>query len=286
MKRIVTIQDISDLGKCSLTAALPVISALGVECAVMPTAVLSTHTMFKGFTFHDLTDEMEPAARHWKEQGFAFDAIYTGYLGSFRQIDIVKRFIADFGEGARVIVDPAMADNGRLYVGFTPEFALRMAELCRGADIILPNVTEACFMLGKEYRKDYDRTYILELLDGLKGLGAKNCVITGVSFERDKLGAVKLNGETEEYFEYFTSRQPESFHGTGDLFASAVAGGVTRGMSIDDALRLACDFICESIRLTIAEENHNTYGVNFEQAIPYLLKRAEDIEKTQLVKEP
>ena len=114
MKRIVTIQDISGLGKCSLTAALPVISALGVECAVMPTAVLSTHTMFKGFTFHDLTDEMEPTARHWKEQGFAFDAIYTGYLGSFRQIDIVKRFIADFGEGARVIVDPAMADNGKL----------------------------------------------------------------------------------------------------------------------------------------------------------------------------
>lgn len=279
MKRIVSIQDISDLGKCSLTAALPVISALGVECAVMPTAVLSTHTMFSGFTFKDLTDEMEPVARHWKEQGIGFDAIYTGYLGSYRQIDIVKKFFADFKDGAKIIVDPAMADNGKLYSGFTPEFALKMAELCDGADIILPNITEACFMLGKEYREDYDEAYILDLLDGLKKLGAKECVITGVSFEKNKLGVYKLDSETGKYFEYYTKRQPENFHGTGDLFSSAVVGGVMRGMSVDDALILACDFICESIGITIAEENHNTYGVNFEQAIPYLLKRAEEIEK-------
>ena len=276
MKRIVSIQDISDLGKCSLTAALPVISALGVECAVMPTAVLSTHTMFRGFTFHDLTDEMEPVARHWKEQGIKFDAIYTGYLGSYRQIEIVKRFFADFGEGAKIIVDPAMADNGKLYTGFTPEFALKMAELCRGADVVLPNITEACFMLGREYKEDYDRAYITDLLDGLRELGAKDCVITGVSFEKGKLGVMKLDSETGECFEYYTDRQPESFHGTGDLFSSAVVGGIMRGMSIDNALKLACDFICESIRLTIAEEGHNTYGVNFEQAIPYLLNKAEE----------
>ena len=273
MKRLVSIQDISDLGKCSLTAALPVISALGVECAVLPTAVLSTHTMFRGFTFHDLTDEMEKVADHWKEQSITFDAIYTGYLGSYRQIDIVKKFFADFGEGAKIIVDPAMADNGRLYTGFTPEFALKMSELCRGADIVLPNITEACFMLGAEYKEKYDRAYIEMLLNGLKGLGAKNCVLTGVSFEEGKLGAVKLNAETGEYFEYFTEKQPENFHGTGDLFSSAVAGAVVRGMSVDNALKLACDFTCESIRLTIEEENHNTYGVNFEQAIPYLLKK-------------
>ena len=276
MMRIVSIQDISDLGKCSLTAALPVVSALGAECAVMPTAVLSTHTMFRGFTFHDLTDEMEPVARHWKEQGIAFDAIYTGYLGSYRQIEIVKKFFADFGEGAKIIVDPAMADNGRLYTGFTPEFALKMAELCKGADIVLPNITEACFMLGREYREEYDREYIIDLLNGLKELGAKDCVITGVSFEDGKLGAMKLDSETGEYFEYYTERQPENFHGTGDLFSAAVVGGVMRGMTVDNALKLACDFICESIRLTIAEEGHNTYGVNFEEAIPYLLKKAEE----------
>ena len=277
MKRIVSIQDISDLGKCSLTAALPVISALGVECAVLPTAVLSTHTMFKGFTFHDLTDEMEPVARHWKEQGIKYDAVYTGYLGSYRQIEIVKQFFADFGEGAKIIVDPAMADNGKLYTGFTPEFALKMAELCKGADVVLPNITEACFMLGKEYKEEYDREYILDLLYGLKALGAKDCVITGVSFEKGTLGAMKLDSATGETFEYYTVRQPENFHGTGDLFSAAVVGGIMRGMSVDNALKLACDFICESIRLTIAEEGHNTYGVNFEQAIPYLLKRAEEL---------
>lgn len=276
MKRILSIQDISDLGKCSLTAALPVISALGVECVVMPTAVLSTHTMFRGFTFCDLTDEMEPAAEHWKQQGITFDAIYTGYLGSYRQIEIVKKIFSDFGDGARLIVDPAMADNGKLYTGFTPEFALKMSELCRGADIILPNITEACFMLGREYREEYDREYILELLEGLKTLGAKNCVLTGVSFENGKLGAVKLDCESGEIFEYFTERMPENFHGTGDLFSAAAAGGVMRGMSVDNALKLACDFTCESIRLTIEEPNHNTYGVNFEQAVPYLLKKAEE----------
>lgn len=276
MKRIVTVQDISELGKCSLTAALPVISALGVECCVMPTAVLSTHTMFSGFTFHDLTDEMEPTIRHWKAQGIGFDAIYTGYLGSYRQIDIVKRLFAEFGKGAKIIVDPAMADNGRLYAGFTPEFAHKMAELCRDADIILPNITEACFMLDREYKEEYDREYILDLLGALKGLGAKQCVLTGVSFEKNRIGALKLDCGTGAYSEYFTDRQPESFHGTGDLFSSTVVGGVMRGMSLDNALKLACDFTCESIRLTAAEKNHNTYGVNFEQAIPYLLKKAEE----------
>ncbi|MBR7190149.1 MAG: bifunctional hydroxymethylpyrimidine kinase/phosphomethylpyrimidine kinase, partial [Oscillospiraceae bacterium] len=152
MKRIISIQDISALGKCSLTVALPIISAMGVECAVVPTAVLSTHTQFTGFTFHDLTDEMEPIADHWKREGFRFDAVYTGYLGSFRQVDIVKRYFRDFGEGAKIIVDPAMADNGKLYAGFGPEFPAKMAELLAGADLLLPNLTEACFLLDEEYR--------------------------------------------------------------------------------------------------------------------------------------
>ena len=129
MKRIISIQDISALGKCSLTVALPIISAMGVECAVVPTAVLSTHTQFTGFTFHDLTDEMEPIADHWKREGFRFDAVYTGYLGSFRQVDIVKRYFRDFGEGAKIIVDPAMADNGKLYAGFTPVYMSVMNHL-------------------------------------------------------------------------------------------------------------------------------------------------------------
>ena len=273
MKRIVSIQDISALGKCSLTVALPIISAMGVECAVVPTALLSTHTQFKGWTFRDLTDEMEPIAEHWKKEGFTFDALYTGYLGSERQVDIVKRYFKDFGAGAKIIVDPAMADNGRLYAGFAPQFPLKMAELLEGADLVLPNLTEACFLLGKEYRADYDRPFVMELLEGLLERGAKNAALTGVSFETGRLGVVSLSGETGAFSEYYTEHLPVSFHGTGDIYSSAAVGALVAGKSIPEALALAADYTVACIRLTLQEENHSWYGVNFEQAIPYLIER-------------
>ena len=273
MKRIMSIQDISALGKCSLTVALPIISAMGIECAVVPTAVLSTHTQFKGWTFHDLTDEMDPIADHWKQEGFTFDAIYTGYLGSFRQVDIVKRYFRDFGDGARIIVDPAMADNGKLYAGFTPDFPLKMAELLDGADLVLPNLTEACFLLGKEYRENYDRAYITGILEGLLACGAKNAALTGVSFEEGRLGGVSMSGENGNISEYYTERLPVNFHGTGDIYSSAAVGAYMSGMSIPDSLALAADYTVECMRLTLAEKDHNWYGVNFEQAIPYLIER-------------
>ncbi|MCR4607404.1 MAG: pyridoxamine kinase [Oscillospiraceae bacterium] len=273
MKRIMSIQDISALGKCSLTVALPIISAMGIECAVVPTAVLSTHTQFKGWTFHDLTDEMDPIADHWKQEGFTFDAIYTGYLGSFRQVDIVKRYFRDFGNGARIIVDPAMADNGKLYAGFTPDFPLKMAELLDGADLVLPNLTEACFLLGKEYRENYDRAYITGILEGLLACGAKNAALTGVSFEEGRLGVVSMSGENGNISEYYTERLPVNFHGTGDIYSSAAVGAYMSGMTIPDSLALAADYTVECMRLTLAEKDHNWYGVNFEQAIPYLIER-------------
>ncbi len=271
MKRIVSIQDISAVGKCSLTVALPIISAMGIECAVLPTAVLSTHTQFSGFTFHDLTDEIAPVSAHWKAQGIDFDAVYTGYLGSFRQIELVNSFFDDFG-GGKIIVDPAMADNGRLYTGFTPDFALKMGELCARADLILPNLTEACFVLGKEYREDYDRAYITDILRGLTDMGAKTAVLTGVSFEPGRLGAMALDGGSGEFFEYYNEHLPVNFHGTGDIFSSAVVGAVMNGLSVNEALKLAVDYTVECIRLTLQEEDHSWYGVNFEQATPYLLK--------------
>ena len=151
MKRILSVQDISCVGKCSLTVALPIISAFGIEAGILPTATLSTHTAFKNFTFRDLTDDIEPICNHWLEQTIEFDAIYTGYLGSKRQIDLVLDIFNSFGEGKLKFVDPAMGDNGRLYVGFDVEFAHEMAKLCAAADIIVPNLTEACFMLDKPY---------------------------------------------------------------------------------------------------------------------------------------
>ena len=161
MKRIVTIQDISCLGKCSLTVALPIISAMGVETAIIPTAVLSTHTMFQGFTFKDLTDQIEPITAHWKNEKVGYDAIYTGYLGSFEQIDIVDRLFDDFKtEDNLIVVDPVLGDNGKLYPAFDMEFAGQMKKLCAKADIIIPNLTEASFMTGKEYRDSYDEEYV------------------------------------------------------------------------------------------------------------------------------
>ena len=273
MKKVVTLQDISCVGKCSLTVALPVISAMGIETAVIPTAVLSTHTMFQGFTFHDLTSEITPILEHWKKEGFSFDALYTGYLGSFEQLDLAAKLFEEFGQGKMKIVDPCMADNGQLYAGFTPEFAKAMTKLCAKADIICPNMTEASFLLDIPYQEEYDEEYVKDVLKKLTALGTRKAVLTGISFEKGKLGAYAYDSEEDRFLCYFTGEELEHFHGTGDIWASTLCGGLVRGKSFDEAIEIACDYVRECIHLTLQEENHNTYGVNFEQAIPYLLKR-------------
>ena len=189
MKRIITIQDISCVGKCSLTVALPIISAAGVETAVLPTALLSTHTAFSKFTFHDLTDEITPISDTFKELDIDFDAIYTGYLGSFEQLALVDKFFSDFKkEDTFILIDPVMADHGKLYKGFSEEFAFAMAKLCAKADLIVPNITEAAYMLGIPYNPNYDEKYIRELLKSLTGLGCPRVALTGISFEEGKIG--------------------------------------------------------------------------------------------------
>ncbi|MBP3891081.1 MAG: pyridoxamine kinase [Solobacterium sp.] len=272
MKRVVTLQDISCVGKCSLTVALPIISAMGVETAVIPTAVLSTHTMFQNFTFHDLTDEIKPITEHWKKEGFQFDGVYTGYLGSFEQLELAKNLIQDFGQTLSV-VDPCMADNGKLYTGFTPEFALQMAGLCAKADIICPNLTEAAYLLGEEYQSTYSEEDIQTILKKLTALGAKKAILTGISLEEGKLGVYAYDATSDMWYQYYREELPEHFHGTGDIWASTFTGALVSGKSFEESLQIAVDYVCECIRLTLEEENHNTYGVNFEQAIPYLIER-------------
>ena len=274
MKRIVTVQDISAVGKCSLTVALPIISACGVECAVMPTAVLSTHTQFTGFTFHDLTDEIAPITEHWKKEGLTFDAIYTGYLGSFRQIELVEEMFEKLGdENTLLVVDPAMADHGKLYYGFTEEFAARMAKLCGKADLILPNLTEACFMLGRPYDENYTQEDIRGMLKELCALGAKRAALTGVSYEKGKVGFEMYDAATDTFSSYFGEHLPVAFHGTGDIFASACVGAIARGKSIEEALKVAVDYTYLCVRVTMDDPDHRVYGVNFEEAIPYLVDR-------------
>lgn len=274
MKRIVTIQDISCVGKCSLTVALPIISAMGVEAAIIPTAVLSTHTMFSGFTCKDLTDEITPITRHWKDEKFGFDAIYTGYLGSFEQIDLMAKLFDDFKTDSNVVlVDPVMADNGKLYPAFDEAFAAKMATLCGKADIIVPNITEASFMTGMEYKEEYDEAYVKEMLSKLSELGAKICVLTGVSFKEGTTGVMGYDKENDEYFYYAHEKLGKSYHGTGDVFASTCVGAMMNGLDWKESLKIAADYTTECIRQTMADPNGCWYGVHFEQAIPYLLDR-------------
>lgn len=273
MKRIVTIQDISCVGKCSLTVALPIISATGVEAAIIPTAVLSTHTMFKNFTCKDLDDQILPIAKHWKDENISFDAFYTGYLASAAQINKVISLIDSLKrENDLVIVDPAMADNGKLYPAFDESFPSEMAKLCARADIILPNITEACFMTDTPYREEYDESFAKEVVEKLAAQGAKKVVLTGAQFGGN-YGVMLYDSETKKYFYYTQEKIDAVFHGTGDIFSSTFTGLYVRGKSIEESIKTAADYTAECIRITKNDENANWYGVDFERAIPYLIER-------------
>jgi len=275
MKKLLTIQDISCVGQCSTTVALPLVSACGVECAILPSSVLSNHTGgFSSWTFADLTPELAKIEHKWNELGITFDAIYTGYV-SESQIDPILSIMASCAApGAIRIVDPAMADNGRLYAGFADDFPSKMAKLCNGADYILPNLTEAALLVGDEPRLEgYTQEDIEFLVTKLHGLGAKNVVLTGVSFNPDELGSAVSDGNKIEYD--FNPRIDRMSHGTGDIYASIFAGALLRGFKPLEASALAADVVCESIKATGPD---HWYGVSFEKAIPFLVKALEGRE--------
>lgn len=274
MKRLLTVQDISCVGKCSLTVALPIISALGVEASVLPTAVLSAHTMFQHYTCKDLTDQIQPITNHWKQEHIDFAAIYTGYLASRQQVTLLETLIEDFKTAENfVFVDPVMGDNGVLYAGFDHAFPSRMARLCAKADILVPNLTEACLLTQTPYQEQYDRSYVERLLENVCGLGSRITILTGVSLEEGKTGVMGYDRITGETFCYSHEKLPVSYQGTGDIFSSTCVGAMVRGMSWKDAVKLAADYTAECIRFTMADPSKPWYGVNFEQALPYLIQR-------------
>jgi len=276
MKRIVTMQDISCVGKCSLTVALPVLSAMGVEAAAIPTAVLSAHSVFPDFTFRDLTGEILPVVRHWKNQGLTFDAVYTGYLGSQEQIDVICSAMDTLaGPETLRFVDPAMADQGRLYAGFDRAFCQKMVTLCQRADFIDPNVTEACFLTDTPYQAQYDEAYIDRLLERLAQLCPGTVILTGVHLRKGQTGVISVTPDGER-FEYFHETIPGQFHGTGDVFSSVAVGALMRNLALPDALRLAADFTYECVRRTVTDPDARWYGVSFESALPYLIQRLAD----------
>lgn len=267
-QRILTVQDISCVGQCSLTVALPVISACGIETAFLPSAVLSNHTAFGEFTFCDLTAEMPKIQKSWNNQGIKFSAIYTGYLGNLKQVKYVKELISTtLADDAIKIIDPAMADFGRLYSGFDADYATEMKSLCLEADIILPNITEACILTGCEYRKNLDKPFVETLLLRLNEMFGAKIILTGVSLSPDKSGIAVCEGGNIAYYEH--ERVGDGTHGTGDVYASAFTGALLCGKPLFEAAKIAADFTVICIKNTEAD---HWYGVRFEKCLPKLIE--------------
>lgn len=280
LKRIAAINDISCLGKCSLTVALPVVSASGVECACIPTALLSTHTgEFTGWTFRDLTEEMLPIAEHWRSMDVRFDGIYSGYLASPEQERMLETLIDDIaGENTIVVTDPAMADNGEYYANLGESMCRAFRRLCARADVITPNVTEAAFLTGMEYRPaPHDEEYIETLLALLAELGPKVVTVTGVRPSHEEIGYAALDTRTGETHRVMNEARPGVFYGTGDIFASSFAALLTRGAGVDTALSAAAALVSESIARSAARNTPRRYGVDFEGALPGYIKRVGEI---------
>lgn len=270
-KKILTIQDISCVGQCSLTVALPILSACGLETCILPSAVLSTHTAgFSGFTFRDLTDDMPEIQKHWQKEGIKFRAIYTGYLGSVKQVGYVQNILDTMGTDDCIrVVDPAMADNGKLYSIFNDEYVAAMRTLCASADILIPNITEACFLVGEEYRETVDESYVKMLLDKLVSLGAKTIVLTGVSYAPMKTGVIVYEDGAMRYYEH--DKISKGCHGTGDIYASAFTGALLNGKEIFEAARIAADYTVKCIVNTQGDADH-WYGAKFETALGDLMQ--------------
>lgn len=277
-KRAVTINDISGIGRCSVTVACPILSAAGIETSVLPTALLSTHTGgFVGYSFLDLTDEMSKIIAHWDTLNTSFDAILSGYLGSVRQINIVTDFIRKQKKNdCLVVVDPVMGDAGRFYAGFTKDYINGMRGLCGMADIIVPNITEALFLLGKDYSEGpYTQEFIRELAKEITLTGCKKVVLTGVHFDKHNVGAASYDSESSEFRVYLAPRIDGFYHGTGDVFASALVGALLNGKNLGEATEIAVNFTEDSIIRTKNAGTDTRFGVNFEQSIPDLIKALE-----------
>lgn len=269
--RVLAINDISCVGKCSLSVSVPIISACGVTCDVLPTALLSTHTGgFENYTFRDLTSDIPDILKHWKSLGITFDCIYSGYLGSIEQIELVAQIKREFlSENGLFIVDPVMGDSGELYAGFTQAFVDKMRELCKQANYILPNVTEACYLSGVPYPDECQSYPTATVLERLKTLCARP-IVTGIHNGRNIL--VSYIGENGEQKEFSAENVPGFFCGAGDVFASAFVGALMRGKNQDDAVLLASKFVTNAIVRSATEVEDKRYGLNYEKEIFAFLK--------------
>ena len=276
-KRVLAVHDLSCVGRCSLTVALPILSAAGLEASALPTAVLSTHTGgFTGMTFRDLTQDLPAIFAHWKTLDLAFDAIYTGYLGSAEQVALVEQLFDAFrGEQTKIIVDPVMGDHGKLYPGMSEKMPQLMKTLCQKADVIVPNQTEAALMLGRPYLETPDKAEVDDLMQALREMTQASVVLTGISPEEGKLGAAVYDRETGQTACPAAPHMPGSYHGTGDVYASALTGAYLAGKTLVQAAQIAADFTQQSIVETLPLGLETRYGVCFERALPQLRRALE-----------
>lgn len=263
MKRVLSVQSLSCFGKSSLTVALPVLSAMGCSCTVLPTAVLSTHTGYDAPHRRSMTEDIPQIAAHWQAQSIGFDAVMTGYLADPAQVDAVLKVVDTFGK--TVIVDPAMGDGGKLYRGLGTKHVDAMKQLCRKAKVLLPNVTEAALLTGLPYREGHDESYLAELLDGICAFGAEAVVITGASKAPGKTGFVGVEKGT--FFSYEADVVGKAFHGTGDLFCAVLTGGLMADKALPDAAKLAAAFV---ERVLLATDGPEKEGIAFETQLPWL----------------
>jgi len=276
LQRVAAIHDMSGFGKCSLTVALPILSAAGIETCPIPTAILSTHTgEFEGFTFRDLTEDMVPIADHWKSLDIRFAAIYTGFLGSPQQVEIVEYIFSQFKrDDNMILVDPVMADNGKLYSVFDMEMVHNMARLATKADILVPNMTEAAFLLGEEYREvPYTEEYVRHIATSLADMGPSKVIITGVTQDIEQLGAVCYDKSTGKLSWHLSQRSPGFFHGTGDVFASFLLAGILNGQALGDATQMAVDLTQAAILRTVERDTPRREGVDFEGVLPKMIRQ-------------
>lgn len=270
-KKVLTIQDISCYGQCSITVALPILSAWGYETAILPSAILSTHTSgFKSFTVHDLSNEIPKIINHWENEGIKYNALYAGYLGEIKHIDLVieikNKLLSD---DAFFLLDPVMGDDGKLYPAFNNEYVQAMKRLIKEADIIVPNITEACLLTDSIYQTEYDENYIIEIIEKLIRLGAKKVALTGVSFEKEMTGVYIYDENGYRYFKH--KRIAKSYHGTGDVYASTFLGAYLNNNDLFESAKIAADFVVKAIKNTLDDPSHN-YSVKFEPLLVDFIK--------------
>ncbi len=274
-KRVAAIHDISCFGKCSLTVALPLLSAAGLETCCIPTAVLSTHTGgFSGYTYRDLTEDILPVAHHWNSLGLTFDAVYTGFLGSEEQTEIIEQVTHEIAtENTMIMVDPVMGDDGVLYPVFSDTFPAAMRKLCARAHVIVPNMTEAFLLLDEPYHHGpYTEAEISRILDGLATICPGKIVLTGVHFDEKSLGAATFDPETGAKEFVLRDRVDGFYHGTGDVYAATLLAALMHGFTLHDAAGIAADYTVLSITTTKAMDKDLRYGVNFEYNLPTLMR--------------